>query len=401
MASQGNTTTTRSKYGETDLNKSNVICCCEICSDEVSNEDKAIQCELCLTWNHHKCVSITDKQYKFMKDEHLHWYCDKCNPIATDIVKSLAALKSTQVRLEDAVSKFKATLKTELTDELTVSVNNNTVTDIKKTLKTEILTENKPVISQMVEQKVANVKSELLAELKTDITKLVKAEVEVVTQSLPAGNATLDADSVETIKSTVKSQAFDEIKETIKETVTKEQQTLLKTYAQSAANNLKLPSESQIRSIVKLDVKEENAELERIKRRQNNLIIHNLPESVEPDEDIAKFKEIVKDILHIREPEIEAYTRLGTRNDEKPRLLRVSLKQMSERKEILARAPQLRQVDEDDVYARVYIRPDLTPKQLEASKNLYMKLKEVREQNKDTGKKFKILKGEIVPVEDY
>ena len=99
MASQSNTTTTRSKYGETDLDKSNVICSCEICSDEVSNEDKAIQCELCLTWNHHKCVSITDKQYKFMKDEHLHWYCDKCNPIATDIVKSLASLKSPQVRL--------------------------------------------------------------------------------------------------------------------------------------------------------------------------------------------------------------------------------------------------------------------------------------------------------------
>ena len=199
----------------------------------------------------------------------------------------------------------------------------------------------------------------------------------------------------------MKSQAFDEIKETIKETVTKEQQTLLRTYAQSAATNLKLPSESQIRSIVKSDVREENAELERIKRRQNNLIIHNLPESVDPQEDIAKFKEIVKDILHIREPEIDSYTRLGTRNDERPRLLRVSLKQMSEKKEILARAPQLRQIDEDDIYARVYIRPDLTPKQLEASKNLYTKLKEVREQNKDTGKKFKIFKGEIVPVEDY
>ena len=64
------------------------------------------------------------------------------------------------------------------------------MTDIKTALKTEILTENKPVINQIVDQKVGNAKNELLAEIKTDITKLIKAEVEIATKNLPTGNTT-------------------------------------------------------------------------------------------------------------------------------------------------------------------------------------------------------------------
>ena len=63
---------------------------------------------------------------------------------------------------------------------------------------------------------------------------------------------------------------------------------------------------------------------------------------------------------------------------------------------ILANATKLRKLAEDDQFARVYIRPDLTPKQQVESKNLYTELTKVRDRNPT--KTYKIKRGTIMEV---
>ena len=357
------TTSTLQKNGETDLNKSNLISLCSECDAEVTEETEGVQCELCMDWSHPDCVGITQSEMKHLNNLNIHWYCVKCNSIATDMIKALGSLKTQQVKLTDSYNDLKVKLKSD--------------GSIFHEIKQQVLTE--------INQNISN-------EVKTATTKL-KDEIK---KEIKLNPSEIDEDSMKTLKSKLKEEALLEIKGTVKNTVSTEQEALLKNYAKAAAKDLKIPTESQLPVLIKTAVKDESVELERIKKRQKNLIIHNLAESDEPGEDAQKFDDIVKGILRIRNAEIESYTRLGTRNNEKPRLLRVTLKERAERKEILARAPQLRQVDEDDEFAKVYIRPDLTPQQLEQSKNLYMKLKEVREQ--EPTKKWKIQKGEIVEV---
>ena len=202
------------------------------------------------------------------------------------------------------------------------------------------------------------------------------------------------------LTNTLKNNAMTQINDTIKKSIDNEQKEVLKNYAKTAVKDLNLPSTPEIHSLinkqVKEDVKEEAYERERIKQRQLNLIVHNLDECEELGDDASKFTEITSDILRIQGVEVESVTRLGTKTTGRHRLLRVTLKNLKHKKEVLSRAPNLRQVDEEDPYAKVYIRPDLTPKQLEASKNLYEQLKETREQYPE--KQFKIVKGKIQEV---
>ena len=76
------------------------------------------------------------------------------------------------------------------------------------------------------------------------------------------------------------------------------------------------------------------------------------------------------------------------------RPVRVLIERMDNKKRILSRATNLRAVPEESDYARVYIRPDLTIDQLEASNNLYAKLRQKRLDYPDST--WKITKGVIV-----
>ena len=116
------------------------------------------------------------------------------------------------------------------------------------------------------------------------------------------------------------------------------------------------------------------------------------------EDDVNKTKEIIKEILKIPDFQIIKANRLGFYDENKSRLFKITLNDVATKKKILARATMLRDVDENDPYASVYIRPDMTPKQVEASKNLQSQLREIRAINQGSGKKFKIFRGKIVEI---
>ena len=49
-----------------------------VCSLEVEDDDKSVQCDLCDRWIHIKCAEINHQKYEKLKKDPLAWYCADC-----------------------------------------------------------------------------------------------------------------------------------------------------------------------------------------------------------------------------------------------------------------------------------------------------------------------------------
>ena len=158
---------------------------------------------------------------------------------------------------------------------------------------------------------------------------------------------------------------------------------------------------NEVSPLVSADM-EEQRQIEKIKL---NLVVSGIPESENSDEDLNKVKDIIINELNIT-PQIEKAERCGKirkSNDgspQKPRLIRLYMKDVKNRKEILRKAPNLRNAQDEDVQDNVYIRPDQMLKQQLESKNLRDQLRRLKQQQPETT--HKIVKGKIVsnPAQD-
>jgi hypothetical protein len=93
------------------------------------------------------------------------------------------------------------------------------------------------------------------------------------------------------------------------------------------------------------------------------------------NEDITRINEIIQSKLNL-DINITNATRMGRFTREKERPIRVTMTRLEDKKMILSRAVRLRELDDEDAYARVYIRPDLTKLQLKSFKKLIQRTPE-------------------------
>ena len=144
-------------------------------------------------------------------------------------------------------------------------------------------------------------------------------------------------------------------------------------------------------------IRKEISEIED-KSRKFCLILHNLPESDTEQDDIQGVHNLLRAEFHIR-TKIVSVTRLGRPSANRVRLLKIQLPPTAEKKQILAMAKELRD-SKHEVHSKVYIRPDMTKRQLEDSKNVHACLQQKRMSYPD--KKWTIRTGEVVelPAED-
>ena len=84
------------------------------------------------------------------------------------------------------------------------------------------------------------------------------------------------------------------------------------------------------------------------------------------------------------------------RTDDKPRLVKIALETLAMKRKILANVTKLRQLPDENKFSKVYVKPDMTPKQIQASKNLWETLQ--RTKREDPHHIYKIKKGEIINV---
>ena len=134
-------------------------------------------------------------------------------------------------------------------------------------------------------------------------------------------------------------------------------------------------------------------EIEDRNRRKQNFLIYNLPEptgSSRAGVDTKTVESIVQKNLSISGAKINKVTRLGKQRKESSRPLLVSMSDEASKWLCLKHAPKLRN---DTKFRNVYLSPDLTLKEREASKKLYLELKGRRER----GEKDLVIKhGKIV-----
>ena len=351
----------------------NSVYLCGSCNEAVVGE-LSVSCEICHAWFHYACVNIPSDQAEFVNSPQIHWFCAQCNTSAQELI----------AQLQDLTVK-----QQELKSDLTVLVNN---------AKAEAVTE----ATKKAETKIS--------ELESEMTVLVNnAEAEAVTEAKKQAETKFSE-----LEADLENRIYTKVLEKVKTENKQELEEVKKSYAVAAA-----PSEQQI-TTMKTELKNEviaytqnlpattnkeqvfelfnehSAERERIKARAANLILHNLPESRSVDDDIAKTRQIIKEVLKIADFQITKATRLGFYDQNKDRLFRITLEDVATKKKILSRATMLRDLEEDHMFASVYIRPDMTPKQVETSKNLQSLLRETRLQNQGTGKTFKISRGKII-----
>jgi hypothetical protein len=140
----------------------------------------------------------------------------------------------------------------------------------------------------------------------------------------------------------------------------------------------------------------EISEREQIEAIKYNLMISGMEENENQQQDLVKFTKMIKDEMDLT-IEVESAERVPRKNEsENPKLLRVTFRDMRTRKAILSKATTLRNSQNEHVKLQVYIRPDLTYKQLEESKNLTKNLRAKRTANPT--KKYKIHRGKIIEV---
>ena len=131
--------------------------------------------------------------------------------------------------------------------------------------------------------------------------------------------------------------------------------------------------------------------------RKTNIIIHGLKESKKNDPKARKDEDL-KEVQQIAAAlnasvKVSGCIRLGARQEKVKRPLKVELKTVGEKVALLKASRGLRSVKK---YEKVFINPDLTPKERENDKKIIKQLKETRKKNPN--KRFKISQGKIVEV---
>jgi hypothetical protein len=135
---------------------------------------------------------------------------------------------------------------------------------------------------------------------------------------------------------------------------------------------------------VKIKVVSDKVEEElEIERRKYNLIFHGIAAD-ETMSDVDIVKHVVAHGLkldHTRH--VEDVTRIGKSVEGKVRPIRVKVRSLESKKEMLQRAKNLK---DNDMLKRIYITPDLTRKQQEIDKKLRDNLKKIRAEGEPTAK---------------
>ena len=161
--------------------------------------------------------------------------------------------------------------------------------------------------------------------------------------------------------------------------------------------------ESRFNDTVK-GVKEDVAETLEIEKRKHNIVFHGIKETVIPLEDVrnelgkSPDQELVEEILKSglrldASRHIEQVERIGRFQEGKTRPLRVKVKTLEAKNEVLRRARDLKGTDE---FKNVFIAPDLTRKQQLVDKDLREKVKQFRSEGHNN---VKIKQGKVVKNE--
>jgi myosin heavy subunit len=223
----------------------------------------------------------------------------------------------------------------------------------------------------------------------------IKKEVKEVAETKKGVDSKLKI--VEDLKKDIKkvealTKGVDEVK-TMKEQLQK-----LNDFALSQSDNTsKMDEFVEVRFKGKVkEMKAEVAESMDIEQRKLNVIIHGVEEDAgEASVDNAKVMEILNSGLKMKaDNHLVKVCRIGKPSNDRPRLLKVELKSLEGKIEVLKRAKNLRHSED---FKKVFIVPDLTRKQQLVDKELRDQVKKFKSQGMQH---VMISKGQVIKNEE-
>ena len=140
------------------------------------------------------------------------------------------------------------------------------------------------------------------------------------------------------------------------------------------------------KGIQKLKIKigdEDEAEKKKMEQKADNIVIFDIPESTNPNVEVAKrddeikLKKVIGPMCSMKNNHIAYILRKGEKKDNKCRPIIMKLSDPDKRTELL-NLRNLKYV-EDNVITKIFISPDRTKKQQDENKELVKKLKERRQ----------------------
>ena len=403
---------------------------CGVCKQEfITGKQDCVECDLCFRWFHGPtCVNLSKKEIDAIAllGNKVCWYCNDCSVGASTLHKQTKLLNEAINTLDNEVSLLKSQQSANTQNLATANQNIAANKSDIKNNSTRITSAKNDITNISVNQQANTVK---ITALGTKIDALAnKMQTEIQNQVNQKVNDDVIATTIErkivNNTDTIEKNLMTKLKEHIKLTVDDKFKTLkapenpapidtdsIKKAVDERFNaefpalgNSSITSNNNDGNTTNLfptrftkAVQEEIAEREEIVRRKNQILVMNLKESKSETEDRNKLQDLFSLLKLNQEVRIKEAIRLGEkRRDGKHRFLRVTLEDLSMKRDILAKATSLRNVPEGHDLHKVYIKPNLTVKQNEASKNLQEDLRVRRLQ--DPTKKLKISKGKIVEV---
>ena len=297
-----------------------------------------LECEVCLRWFHPKCVNVSDSKLRELKKHEFHWYCSNCDVAAVEIHIKMQSLQFENTDLKNKVKN------------LTTKVNK--------------LQENNQTLLQEVDLKVATKFADEVSSFKDELKQEILDEVRAAREADPE---VVDVDDDE--DESAPGRPWNDV---------------------GRRRHTPTPNLRKI-------IHEEMTERQQIDLIKKNLVMAGVTESQSEEGDLQSVVDIIKNNLDI-DADIEKVTRIGkTPGDGTPRLLKLFMRTQENRKSILQNAKKLRQSEDDDVKAKVFINPDMTTKQQLEAKNLRLQRNKLREENPQ--KTYRIKRGVVVEVQ--
>ena len=110
---------------------------CGQCKKLVKNKNPAMECEICQQWYHIKCQGITNAEYECIKGgkkEYLskpHWYCQTCERMAVNFMKTMTSPHVKQQVLEERINQ-----QSKMDEKIEMKANQEEVDHLREEIKT-------------------------------------------------------------------------------------------------------------------------------------------------------------------------------------------------------------------------------------------------------------------------
>jgi len=318
---------------------------CSVCSRTVTNEDLALECEICETWFHVSCEDVSELEYEFLTEhKSVHWYCSICNKNVAKVIKMVSNIKQSQEKLEQSVKEIRQEMTVIAGDIIQVKQSVERVDHQVKEMSAGKLPDSMMKAVEAVVSKLRNEVNLLGADVKgvKEQMTLADTRLETAIEAKLVENVVKSADLVkkelEPSWASRVASAVDSKFETVTVDVTKVQQTLVD---------------------VRMTAEEEKDR----ESRSHNIIIYRVPELEGRDERLKADKDFCIALcnealdLDVQENDIKSLFRLGKRG-ESHRPLLIQFREKTIKNRVMESLFKLRMAD--DKFKNISVTHDLT-----------------------------------------